>query len=118
MFTVIVDGLVQAAAVGFVGMVGRWLYVRFFLPRWRAGQTESRNLNGTKWVVSREGKQVGTARIRQIGERMSADVELEGSDRKFRYFGIIRSDMIRMDWAEVGLAKLNFGSLNLKVSSD
>lgn len=118
MFTLIVDGLVQAAAVGFVGMVGRWLYVHFVLPRWRAGQTNSRNLNRTKWIVYREGKQVGTAHIRQTGERLSADVELEGSNRKFRYFGIIRSDMIRMDWTEVGWAKLNFGSLNLKVSSD
>lgn len=117
----IVDGLIQAAAVAFVAALFGWIWRKWLLPKWRIAQIESKtaNLNDTYWEVTREEQKVGTAKLSQSGDGISARVDF-GSDghRKFRYRGIIRADMIRMEWAEEGLAKLNFGSLNLKVSAD
>lgn len=55
--------------------------------------------------------------FKQFGDRLLATAVTQ-SKRQFSYDGIIRSDMIALNWSEANMSNLNFGSMNLKLGSD
>lgn len=112
-------GILSGLAVAGLLSLAKRLWTNVINPRLRANRTNAHNLDDTTWNVFRNGEQIARLRLEQNGDRLKGKIEFtNGRDRQFKYEGIIRGDMIRLDWTEIQLERLNFGSLNLKLNAD